>query len=138
MTDFNLSLYIFQPGHEIVECNPVQNKLPTNTRWNISVFNTKSNARLLKSFPSNITEIFYEQHPHDSYIECSVANGVKWKNQTIKYYYQIMIEDKHTQPQPPSPILGGHQAYYTTILICVPVLIVLVLFLAVSICFLAR
>ena len=133
---------IFQPGYEIVGCNPLQTMLLTNTRWKISVFNTKSNnTRPLKSLSSNITEVMYDQKPHDSYIECSVEYGVKWMNQRLAANYQIMIEHKHTQTttQPTPPILDDHEAYYTTILICIPVVIVLgVLFLALSICFLAR
>ena len=135
MTYFDLFL---QHGYEIVGCNPIQTKLPTNPSWNISVFNTKSKTRLLSS---NITEAMYDQKPHDSYIECFVEYGVKWMNQRLAANYQIMIEDKHTQTttQPTPPILDDHEAYYTTILICIPVVIVLgVLFLALSICFLAR
>ena len=137
-------LYIFQPGFEKVGCNPLQTKLPTNNRWNISVFNTKTNTiRPLDSWPSKLAFVMYNQQPHDSYIECSVEYGVKWMNQRLAANYRIMIEDKHTQTttQPTPPILlDDHVAYYNTILICIPVVIVLllVLFLALSICFLAR
>ena len=137
-------LYIFQPGFEKVGCNPLQTKLPTNNRWNISVFNTKTNTiKILNSWPSKLTFVMYYQEPHDSYIECSVEYGVKWMNQRLAANYRIMIEDKHTQTttQPTPPILlDDHVAYYNTILICIPVVIVLllVLFLALSICFLAR